>query len=88
MVGRTCWWPKAGPLRPSGCGGSRSCTQATPYAVSVFGQSIDAPDPFGRGNGYGDGRAATLGEFSLASGERWELQLKGSGTTPFSRQSG
>ena len=58
---------------------------ATPYAVSVFGQSIDAPDPFGRGNGYGDGRAATLGEFSLASGERWELQLKGSGRTPYSR---
>ena len=64
-------------------GGGRAW--ATPYAVSVFGQSIDAPDPFGRGNGYGDGRAATLGEFSLASGERWELQLKGSGTTPFSR---
>ena len=58
---------------------------ATPYAVSVFGQAIASPDPFGRGNGYGDGRALSLGEFVSDSGARWELQLKGSGTTPFSR---
>jgi len=58
---------------------------ATPYAVSVFGQPILSPDPFGRGNGYGDGRALSLGEFVAESGARWELQLKGSGTTPFSR---
>ena len=59
---------------------------ATPYAVSVFGQAIPSPDPFGRGNAYGDGRALSLGEFVVgSSGQRWELQLKGSGTTPFSR---
>jgi len=58
---------------------------ATPYAVSVFGQPIVSPDPFGRGNGYGDGRALSLGEFVVEGGARWELQLKGSGTTPFSR---
>lgn len=57
---------------------------STPYAVSVFGQAIPSPDPFGRGNAYGDGRAVSLGEF-VADGQRWELQLKGSGCTPFSR---
>lgn len=58
---------------------------ATPYAVSVFGQPIMSPDPFGRGRAYGDGRALSLGVIALPNGERWELQLKGSGTTPFSR---
>jgi len=57
---------------------------STPYAVSVFGQAIPSPDPFGRGNAYGDGRAVSLGEFVI-TGHRWELQLKGSGRTPFSR---
>ncbi len=59
---------------------------ATPYAVSVFGQPITAPDPFGRGNGYGDGRALSLFECLVSADEsagqsmtsrRWELQLKG-----------
>ena len=58
---------------------------ATPYAVSVYGNEIPAPDPFGRGNGYGDGRALSLGEVTGVDGARWELQLKGCGKTPFSR---
>lgn len=33
----------------------------------------------------GDGAALYLGEVCTASGERWELQLKGTGPTPFSR---
>ncbi|MDH5287712.1 MAG: YdiU family protein [Betaproteobacteria bacterium] len=33
----------------------------------------------------GDGRAITLGETVNARGERWELQLKGAGPTPYSR---
>eukprot|EP00906_Rhabdomonas_costata_P028434 RCo040279 len=33
----------------------------------------------------GDGRAHLLGEVVNSRGERWELQLKGSGATPFSR---
>jgi uncharacterized protein YdiU (UPF0061 family) len=33
----------------------------------------------------GDGRAITLGEAINARGERWELQLKGAGPTPYSR---
>jgi uncharacterized protein YdiU (UPF0061 family) len=33
----------------------------------------------------GDGRAITLGEVVNGDGERWELQLKGAGLTPYSR---
>ena len=33
----------------------------------------------------GDGRAISLGEVVNARGERWELQLKGAGLTPYSR---
>jgi serine/tyrosine/threonine adenylyltransferase len=33
----------------------------------------------------GDGRAISLGESVNAIGERWELQLKGAGPTPYSR---
>jgi len=33
----------------------------------------------------GDGRAITLGELTPRTGERWELQLKGAGPTPYSR---
>ncbi|CAN6201669.1 unnamed protein product [Urochloa humidicola] len=33
----------------------------------------------------GDGRAITLGEVVNSRGERWELQLKGAGKTPYSR---
>lgn len=34
----------------------------------------------------GDGRAVMLGEYINRKGERWELQLKGSGLTPYSRR--
>jgi len=34
----------------------------------------------------GDGRAILLGEVANGTGERWELQLKGAGITPFSRR--
>jgi len=33
----------------------------------------------------GDGRAHLLGEYINSKGDRWELQLKGSGKTPYSR---
>lgn len=33
----------------------------------------------------GDGRAISLGESVNAEGQRWELQLKGAGRTPYSR---
>ena len=43
--------------------------------------------PFGNGNGYGDGRAISVGEL-MAHGQRYELQLKGAGRTPFCRGTG
>jgi serine/tyrosine/threonine adenylyltransferase len=52
----------------------------TPYALSIYGQrTTKETSPF-----YGDGRAHSIGEF-VVKNQRWELQLKGSGTTPFSR---
>ena len=33
----------------------------------------------------GDGRAITIGELLNSKSERWELQLKGAGKTPYSR---
>lgn len=40
---------------------------------------------FGHLNMLGDGRALLLGEVVLFNGERFDIQLKGSGPTPFSR---
>ncbi|NBX44054.1 MAG: hypothetical protein EBR00_03230, partial [Gammaproteobacteria bacterium] len=51
-----------------------------PYAARYGGHQ------FGHWAGQlGDGRAIGLGELRSASGERWELQLKGAGPTPYSR---
>ena len=51
-----------------------------PYAACYGGHQ------FGNWAGQlGDGRAITLGETINAAGERWELQLKGAGPTPYSR---
>lgn len=51
---------------------------ATPYGLSIYGSEQIADG--GVGDGYGDGRAA-----SLCTVDGWELQLKGSGPTPFAR---
>lgn len=53
---------------------------ATAYGVSVYGTYVTPDDV-----AYGDGRAASLCEVVNGAGERWELQLKGSGPTPFCR---
>jgi uncharacterized protein with ACT and thioredoxin-like domain len=51
-----------------------------PYAACYGGHQ------FGNWAGQlGDGRAITLGEVVNERGERWELQLKGAGPTPYSR---
>ncbi|MEO5699488.1 MAG: protein adenylyltransferase SelO [Casimicrobiaceae bacterium] len=51
-----------------------------PYSAAYGGHQ------FGQWAGQlGDGRAITLGEVVNAAGERWELQLKGAGLTPYSR---
>lgn len=63
----------------------------------VFAGNVLLPDmqPFASNYGghqfghwagqLGDGRAIGLGEVVTAAGERWELQLKGAGPTPYSR---
>jgi len=60
-------------------------TWCTPYALSIYGQELYEQCPFGNGNGYGDGRAISVGEVLLPSGARYEMQLKGAGQTPFCR---
>ena len=70
---------------------------ASPAFAQVFGGNalLDGMQPYAANYGghqfghwagqLGDGRAITLGEIVNAAGERWELQLKGAGPTPYSR---
>jgi uncharacterized protein YdiU (UPF0061 family) len=61
-------------------GGNSLMAGMQPYAANYGGHQ------FGSWAGQlGDGRAITLGEAINAQGERWELQLKGAGPTPYSR---
>jgi len=77
-------------------------TWATPYALSIMGNRYTSNCPYGTGDGYGDGRAMSIGEMLIptktnpnnenddstttsAASERYELQLKGAGPTPFCR---
>jgi uncharacterized protein YdiU (UPF0061 family) len=57
---------------------------ATGYALSIFGREYYHQCPFQTGNGYGDGRAISVLE-GLFAGQRWEMQLKGGGRTPYCR---
>jgi uncharacterized protein YdiU (UPF0061 family) len=62
-------------------GGNALLPGMQPYAAAYGGHQ------FGHWAGQlGDGRAITLGEVVNAAGERWELQLKGAGPTPYSRR--
>ena len=65
-----------GPMRPWGW--------ATGYALSIYGTEYIQQCPFGTGNGYGDGRAMSVFE-GVFQGNRWEMQLKGGGPTPYCR---
>ncbi len=61
-------------------GGNAIVSGMEPYAANYGGHQ------FGQWAGQlGDGRAITLGEVINERGERWELQLKGAGGTPYSR---
>ena len=61
-------------------GGNALLEGMRPYAANYGGHQ------FGNWAGQlGDGRAITLGETVNAKGERWELQLKGAGPTPYAR---
>lgn len=64
------------PMRPVGW--------ATGYALSIYGTEYTQQCPFGTGNGYGDGRAISVFE-GIINGQRWEMQLKGGGPTPYCR---
>lgn len=70
---------------------------ATPEFAAIFAGNriVDGMDPyatcygghqFGNWAGQlGDGRAINLGEIVNRAGQRWALQLKGAGPTPYSR---
>jgi uncharacterized protein YdiU (UPF0061 family) len=61
-------------------GGNAVVEGMAPYAANYGGHQ------FGQWAGQlGDGRAITLGEVVNSAGQRWELQLKGAGPTPYSR---
>ena len=53
---------------------------ANPIATAYMGHQ------FGYANMLGDGRAILLGEHIKKDGKRWDVQLKGSGVTPYSRR--
>jgi uncharacterized protein YdiU (UPF0061 family) len=57
---------------------------ASGYALSIFGTEYVQQCPFQTGNGYGDGRAVSVFE-AVIKGQRWEMQLKGGGRTPYCR---
>ncbi|HXC51303.1 MAG TPA: YdiU family protein [Candidatus Limnocylindrales bacterium] len=61
-------------------GGNTLAEGMTAYAACYGGHQ------FGSWAGQlGDGRAIALGEYVNSRGQRWELQLKGAGPTPYSR---
>lgn len=60
-------------------GGNRLPAGAQPFAQAYAGHQ------FGHFTMLGDGRALVLGEWVSPSGARYDLQLKGSGRTPYSR---
>ncbi|MFC4600925.1 protein adenylyltransferase SelO [Cohnella hongkongensis] len=59
--------------------GNRVPEGASPLAQAYAGHQ------FGHFNKLGDGRALLLGEQITPAGERYDIQLKGSGRTPYSR---
>lgn len=77
--------------------GIREADVVSPEFAQVFGGNalLDGMQPYAANYGehqfghwagqLGDRRAITLGETINAAGERWGLQLKGAGPTPYSR---
>ncbi|VYT71038.1 YdiU family protein [Clostridium tertium] len=59
--------------------GNRICEGSKPIAQAYAGHQ------FGYFTMLGDGRAVLLGEHITRNGERFDIQLKGSGRTPYSR---
>ena len=79
------------PATPTPCGMDTWARRA----LSIMGKRQFQNCPFGNGNGYGDGRAVSVGEVlgsragdgfvNPTTQQRWEMQLKGGGPTPFCR---
>ncbi|WP_199096343.1 YdiU family protein [Dyella sp. ASV21] len=68
------------PAWASVLGGNALLEGMQPYAANYGGHQ------FGTwADQLGDGRAMSLGEVINAQGQRWEMQLKGAGRTPYSR---
>ena len=67
------------PLEPEVLAGNAVPQGAEPFAQAYAGHQ------FGHFTMLGDGRALLLGEQITPSGERMDVQLKGSGRTPYSR---
>jgi uncharacterized protein YdiU (UPF0061 family) len=62
-------------------GGNALMSGMQPWTLNYGGHQ------FGNWAGQlGDGRAISLGEVINSQGQRWELQLKGAGVTPYSRR--
>jgi protein adenylyltransferase len=61
-------------------GGARLLPGMAPFAMVYAGHQFGVYVPR-----LGDGRALLLGEVLNSAGERWDVQLKGSGPTPYSR---
>jgi uncharacterized protein YdiU (UPF0061 family) len=61
--------------------GNRVPEGAEPLAMAYAGHQFGNWVPQ-----LGDGRAVLLGEIRAPDGTRWDIQLKGAGRTPFSRQ--
>lgn len=71
----------AGEVRLAGwLSGSDPVPGSAPVALAYAGHQFGQFNPQ-----LGDGRALLLGEIVAADGARFDLQLKGSGTTPYSR---
>ena len=61
--------------------GNQTAMGSAPMAQAYAGHQFGSFNPT-----LGDGRAHLLGEIVTPSGERFDLQLKGSGPTPYSRR--
>ncbi|WP_201315582.1 protein adenylyltransferase SelO family protein, partial [Dyella sp. EPa41] len=61
-------------------GGNALLEGMQPYAANYGGHQFGV-----WADQLGDGRAISLGEVITGGGQRWELQLKGAGPTPYSR---
>lgn len=75
------------PLPSDGLKDKLLCTQSGSLSRVIPLSHRYGGHQFGQWAGQlGDGRAVMLGEYVNSQGVRWELQLKGSGLTPYSRQ--